>query len=372
MRIYAISSRRPKGGPMTYRNLWPYRDFFHGGDSPAAINRYGERPYKPLHLVRNVRLMPPVFFPTIYMVVSEQVAAGLRGFERVDLVPCVWEKVYDYPVDEQHVTELYNNLSHMNEDFSEWVEKRVRLPGPGLNDVKYFAVIAPQLEKLTGQFECKIKLELPRTPGHDGSAMTSFGLHKDYPIVQFGSHYLCTDPVYQVLEPYVADPDMFGRYCFDVEPDASGRADVQVVEGAGPVSEPVSTIQDAVSDRRVPRFDPSDPLLTTLLEDAGKLGEELARHQVVIRFKNARNAVAADPEAHDLWMAYSQLVEKLGYQDSAGIPWTDEQKREFRLLSGRVSARPSVKELDWADAGFYLLLRQISNEIEEKATGDAN
>jgi hypothetical protein len=88
-----------------YRATWVYHDLFHGGCAPVA-NRYGEEPYRPIRLRRNVRLIPRVFFPSVFLVAEQSIARRLAEYPHVDLNPCVWDAVYDYPISEDSVLSL--------------------------------------------------------------------------------------------------------------------------------------------------------------------------------------------------------------------------------------------------------------------------
>lgn len=214
MEIYAITGYAEKR--TTYRSTWPYHDFFHGDCGPV-VNRYGERPYKPLPLIRNANLMPNVFFGGISMVVSEGIARDLGRFDSVDLAPCVWGGVYDLPTDEATVRSLIERFSAFTDEFGEWLNKQTKRPDPKRPLGSYYEVLAPRLESLSELFQCDTLLELPSVPYEKIPPIpTCAKLHELYPMIKRTPYYFCTQPVFQVIEPHVQDTELFRVRRFDL------------------------------------------------------------------------------------------------------------------------------------------------------------
>jgi hypothetical protein len=215
MVIHALS---PDGTVQrSYCAKWPYLEFFHGRAGGVA-NRYGEKPYRPLPLRRNKRLMPPVFFASISLVVREEIAQQLALFDSVDLNPCKWEKVYDYPADEQGVDELCRQFSIIDDSFTDWLEERYREPDAEVQKVRYFEVMVPRFETVRSAFQCSNPLDLPSPPYETLEPTTTDSkLHKLYPVLTYVQYYLMTSRAFRIMEPHVKDPELFGVYEVDLE-----------------------------------------------------------------------------------------------------------------------------------------------------------
>jgi hypothetical protein len=216
MRIYAVTNHNSIPGPKGYPNLWPYDVFFHGG-SRHDMNWYGERPYDSPELVRNIRLMPPIFFAGISMAVNAPVADQLRSFNFIDLQPCKWKKIYDYPIDEQHVRDLMARFSILPDGFEEWLETLMEAPDERVRDIAYFQVIVPLLERISSEFTCDVEIKLP-DPAYDEipPVRTCIALHNKFPIVRIPPYYLATEAVFHVLSPNMSDKAMFRVHPFDI------------------------------------------------------------------------------------------------------------------------------------------------------------
>src|SRR4051812_47767766 len=121
MLVYAVSANLKVIGSGEYKQLWPYGELFHGDgglvSSKAVVNRYGHRPYDPFPVVRNIRVLPEVFFASISMLVGANVAKQLKGTPHLELNCCMWESVYDLALDEKSVRNLYEQFSVFTEDF---------------------------------------------------------------------------------------------------------------------------------------------------------------------------------------------------------------------------------------------------------------
>lgn len=367
MKLYAIGddhhAQLPAGAD--YRQAWPYREFFHGTSEPL-INRYGERPYKTFQLIRNVRLMPPVLIASIHMVVSEQVAGGLRALKHIDLNPCVWEKVYDYPVDQQHIVDLYTRFSALSDDFGDWLEEQMHPPGPGLSGIKYFELVVPLLQNVADEFDCRTGLELPDFDEGDSPVMTCSELHERYPVISTPSYYVCTEPAYRILKPHVNDPAMFSLYTIEV--DAAGvpaHAAVQELQPAGPLtSEPLSNIPDALGPQVIPPPDPRQAFLDRILTESAKLAGIAKQHPDVVECHDARVAVAQDADARRVWCEIQRVIEKIG--DTGGVSLTKEQQAEFRAVLKQAEQNERVDRLWKARLRLNALVQEIYDAVRRQ------
>jgi len=183
--------------------------FFHG-DAEPVINRYGERPYRALPLIRNVRLMPEVFVASISLIVSSMISDRLRDLSNVDLVPCTWGKVYDYPVDPAHVNELVSQVPVFGADINDWLEPRLRPPDTEIITQRYCEVVVPVFTSISEMFVRGTSFDLPPPFAEPQERIiTSRELHERYPIVECGRSFICAESVYRILEQYVSDEYLF-------------------------------------------------------------------------------------------------------------------------------------------------------------------
>jgi hypothetical protein len=203
----------------SYRSTWAYRESFHGFATLAdpVSNLHGRRPYRPRPIVRNARLMPPVFFFSISLVVNEEVGRELARFDGVDLSPCKWQAVCDLPVDERGVTEMVERFDILNDGFSQWLEGRLRPPDARTARTVYLEVVAPAIETLAGSFACDRQVHVPEVVSAKPRLVpTCARIHELHPVVKAAPAYLLAQPAYSVLEPHVADPELFTVESFDL------------------------------------------------------------------------------------------------------------------------------------------------------------
>src|SRR4051794_1256716 len=125
MLVYAVSRNLAVLGSGGYKQTWTYREMFHGDagglSSTSEVNRYGHRPHASFPLVRNIRILPEVFFAGISMIVGARAAEQLAQMPHVELNQCHWDSFYDLPMDETSIRNLYARFSVFTEDFSEWL-----------------------------------------------------------------------------------------------------------------------------------------------------------------------------------------------------------------------------------------------------------
>jgi hypothetical protein len=214
MRVFAVSDIRDSS--VTFRGTWVYRDFFHG-DAGAVVNRYGHRPYQSLPLRRNTVLLPPVFFAGISLVVNESIAHELACLDSIDVNPCSWEGVYEYPVDATSVTNLMQRFSPLDDEHGDWIQGRLRPPYPAVEQIKYYEVICPLLVNLQLSFQCDREFKLP-SPAYGQSPLlrTTHRLHALYPVVKFTPYLLLLDSAFRTIEKHVQDSELFTVRCLDV------------------------------------------------------------------------------------------------------------------------------------------------------------
>src|SRR5438876_3785106 len=107
------------------------------------------------------------------------------------------------------------------------------------------------------------------------------------------------------------------------------------------------------------------------MQEAEKLGQLVAQHPAVARYKQAQRAVAEDPEAGRLLADFDRQLETLGRQEQAGMPVTDAQRMQLESLQSRIISHIKIKALNLAQTEFVDLLRRITQTIQRPLAGGA-
>lgn len=103
-----------------------------------------------------------------------------------------------------------------------------------------------------------------------------------------------------------------------------------------------------------------------IMEEAEKLGQLVAQHPAVARYKDAQKAVANDPDANRLMADFDRQIEALGRQEQSGLPVTDAQRMQLESLQGRIVSHIQIKNLNLAQVEFIDLLRKVSQTIQRQ------
>ena len=101
-----------------------------------------------------------------------------------------------------------------------------------------------------------------------------------------------------------------------------------------------------------------------ILQEAEKLGQLVAQHPAVARYKQAQKAVAEDPEAGRLLADFDRQLESLARQEQTGMPVTDAQRMQLESLQGRIISHLKIKALNMAQVEFVDLLRKVTQTIQ--------
>ena|SRR5687768_17530341 len=101
-----------------------------------------------------------------------------------------------------------------------------------------------------------------------------------------------------------------------------------------------------------------------IMQEAEKLGQLVAQHPAVGRYKQAQKSVAEDPEAGRLLADFDRQLETLGRQEQSGMPVTDAQRMQLESLQGRIISHIKIKALNMAQVEFVDLLRKITQTIQ--------
>jgi cell fate (sporulation/competence/biofilm development) regulator YlbF (YheA/YmcA/DUF963 family) len=101
-----------------------------------------------------------------------------------------------------------------------------------------------------------------------------------------------------------------------------------------------------------------------IIQEAEKLGQLVAQHPAVARYKQAQKAVSEDPEAGRLLADFDRQLETLGRQEQSGMPVTDAQRMQLESLQSRIISHIKIKALNLAQVEFVDLLRKVTQTIQ--------
>jgi cell fate (sporulation/competence/biofilm development) regulator YlbF (YheA/YmcA/DUF963 family) len=102
-----------------------------------------------------------------------------------------------------------------------------------------------------------------------------------------------------------------------------------------------------------------------LMDEAEKLGQLVAQHPAVERFKQAQKSVAEDSDASRLLADFERTLAKLDQQAQAGMPVTDAQRDQIEAMQSKIVSHIKVKALNMAQVEFVDLLRKITQTIQK-------
>jgi cell fate (sporulation/competence/biofilm development) regulator YlbF (YheA/YmcA/DUF963 family) len=97
-----------------------------------------------------------------------------------------------------------------------------------------------------------------------------------------------------------------------------------------------------------------------IIAAAEKLGQLIAQHPAIARYRDAQRAVAQDPEASRLMSEFGQQLEKLARQEQSGMGITDAQRQQLESIQARLASNLKIKALNLAEVEFTDLLRRVS------------
>src|SRR3954463_9854121 len=103
-----------------------------------------------------------------------------------------------------------------------------------------------------------------------------------------------------------------------------------------------------------------------ILAEADKLGQLVAQHPAVAKYRQAQKSVADDADAARLLRDFDRLLETLGRQEQSGMPVTDAQRTQLESLQSQIMTHIKVKNLNLAQLEFVDLLRKINQAIQGK------
>jgi cell fate (sporulation/competence/biofilm development) regulator YlbF (YheA/YmcA/DUF963 family) len=111
-----------------------------------------------------------------------------------------------------------------------------------------------------------------------------------------------------------------------------------------------------------------------IMDAAEKLGQMVAQHPAVAKYRQAQKAVTDDPDAARLMSDFDRQLETLLRQEQSGMPATDAQRKQLESLQMQIASHIKIKALNLAQVEFVDLLRKINQTIQRplgSATGAA-
>ena len=106
-----------------------------------------------------------------------------------------------------------------------------------------------------------------------------------------------------------------------------------------------------------------------IMDEAEKLGQLVAQHPAVERYKQAQKAVSEDAEASRMMADFERTLAKLDQQAQAGLPITDAQRDQIESLQSKIVSHIKVKALNMAQVEFVDLLRKVTQTIQKPLAG---
>lgn len=98
----------------------------------------------------------------------------------------------------------------------------------------------------------------------------------------------------------------------------------------------------------------------SILDAAAKVGDLLAQHPAVEKFKQSQKALADDPAAAKMLAEFNSVLTQISHNERAGLPPTEEQRKKYELLQQQIAGHLKFKSYSIAEYELTDLLRKIS------------
>jgi cell fate (sporulation/competence/biofilm development) regulator YlbF (YheA/YmcA/DUF963 family) len=100
-----------------------------------------------------------------------------------------------------------------------------------------------------------------------------------------------------------------------------------------------------------------------IMEAAEKLGQMVAQHPAVDKYKAAQKSLQEDPDATRMMNDFNRQLMTLARQEESGMPVSDAQRRSLESLQTQLASHLKVKNLNMAQVEFVDLMRKVSDAI---------
>ena len=98
----------------------------------------------------------------------------------------------------------------------------------------------------------------------------------------------------------------------------------------------------------------------SILDAAKKVGDLLATHPAVEKYKQTQKALADDPEASRMLADFNSVLTQISHNERAGLSPTEEQRKKYELLQQTIAGNLKFKSYSTAEYELTDLLRKIS------------
>ena len=107
-----------------------------------------------------------------------------------------------------------------------------------------------------------------------------------------------------------------------------------------------------------------------IMDEAEKLGQLVAQHPAIARYKQAQKSLTDDADANRLMSEFERQIETLTRQEQAGMHVTDAQRMQLESMQTRLVSNIKIKAWNQAQVEFVDLLRRISQTIQKQVLGE--
>jgi cell fate (sporulation/competence/biofilm development) regulator YlbF (YheA/YmcA/DUF963 family) len=107
-----------------------------------------------------------------------------------------------------------------------------------------------------------------------------------------------------------------------------------------------------------------------IMSAAETLGQLVAQHPAVEKYRHAQRSVTEDPDASRLMAEFGRQLETLSRQEQSGMRVTDAQRQTLESLQAQIASHLKVKALNMAEVDFTDLLRRVS-QTWQRPLGEA-
>ena len=108
-----------------------------------------------------------------------------------------------------------------------------------------------------------------------------------------------------------------------------------------------------------------------ILDQAKALGELMAQHPSVSKYKEAQRLVAADPDAGRLLMDFEKELEQLSRQEQSGLPVSEQAQMKLQSMQAQIASHIKIKALNMAQVEFMDLMRKVTQTLQRPAVEGA-
>jgi len=109
-----------------------------------------------------------------------------------------------------------------------------------------------------------------------------------------------------------------------------------------------------------------------IMDAADKLGQMVAQHPAIDKYKQAQKSLAEDPDASRLLNDFNRQLMTLARQEESGLPVSDAQRHSLEGLQAQLASHLKIKALNMAQVEFIDLLRRVSDAIRSKISDQPN